>query len=114
MFLDDIKLVAKNERGLDSLIQTVRVLNTDIGMKFRLEKCAMLVMKKGSVKIGWQKLPDDKVITSIHDENGYKYLGILQLGGVKMVLKSKLKRRKYNNCHKHLGSAINSIFCTFP
>ena len=108
MFMDDIKLVAKDERGLDSLIQTVRVISTDIGMKFVLEKCAMLVMKKGKVsKSDAIKLPDDKVIRSIHEENGYKYLGVLLLdrvmcdaikekvgteykGRVKKVLKSKL------------------------
>ena len=49
MFIDDIKLFAKDESELDALIQTVRVVSTDIGMKFGLEKCAMLVMKRGKV-----------------------------------------------------------------
>ena len=45
IFMDDIKLFANDESGLDALIQTVRVVSTGIGMKFGLEKCAMLVMK---------------------------------------------------------------------
>ena len=48
-------------------------------MKFGLEKCAVLVMKRGKVtKSDGIRLPDDRVIKSIHEENGYRYLGILQ------------------------------------
>ena len=31
LFMDDLKLYAKSERGLDSLVQTVHVLSSDIG-----------------------------------------------------------------------------------
>ena len=34
---------------MDSLVQTVRASNEDIGMKFGIEKCAMLVMEKGKI-----------------------------------------------------------------
>ena len=47
MFMDDIKLFAKNEKELETLIQTVRIYSQDIGMEFGIEKCAMLVMKSG-------------------------------------------------------------------
>ena len=74
MFMDDIKLFAKYESELDALIQTVRFASTDIGMKFGLKKYAMLVMKRGKVtKSDGIRLPDDRVIKSIHEENGYKY-----------------------------------------
>ena len=43
--MDDIKLFAKNEKELETLIYTVRIYNQDIGMGFDIEKCAMLVMK---------------------------------------------------------------------
>ena len=43
--MDDLKLYAMNEKGVDSLIQTVRVFSEDIGMEFGIEKCAVLVMK---------------------------------------------------------------------
>ena len=49
MFMDDIKLYAKNESGLDALVQSVRVVSNDIGMEFGVEKCAMLVIKRGKV-----------------------------------------------------------------
>ena len=34
LYMDDLKLYAKNEKELDSLVQTVRVFSNDIGMQF--------------------------------------------------------------------------------
>ena len=47
MYMDDIKLFAKNEKELETLTHTVRIYSQDIGMEFGREKCAMLVMKSG-------------------------------------------------------------------
>ena len=47
MYIDDIKLLAKNEKELETLIHAVRIYSQDIGMEFGIEKCAMLVMKSG-------------------------------------------------------------------
>ena len=47
--MDDLKLYSKSEKALDSLIQTVRIFSEDIGMQFGIDKCAMLVMKKGEM-----------------------------------------------------------------
>ena len=40
--MDDLKLYSRSEKGLDSLVQTVRVFSEDIGMEFGTEKCAVL------------------------------------------------------------------------
>ena len=37
--MDDLKLQAKNEKGFDSLFQTVRIFSGDIGMEFGRDKC---------------------------------------------------------------------------
>ena len=47
MYMDDIKLFAKNEKELETLIHTVRIYSQDIGKEFGIEKCAMLIMKDG-------------------------------------------------------------------
>ena len=47
LYMDDLKLHATTQRGLDSLIQTVRVFSTDIGMEFGIDKCAKLAVKSG-------------------------------------------------------------------
>ena len=62
LFMDDLKSYSRSEKGLDSLVQTVRVFSEDIGMEFGTEKCAMLVMAKGKiVKSVGIKLPDGKL-----------------------------------------------------
>ena len=55
----------------------------DIGMEFGLEKCAMLVIKRGvKVKSEGIVLPSGDVIKEV-EQCGYKYLGILQESDVK-------------------------------
>ena len=66
LFMDDLKLYSRSEKGLDSLVQTVRVFSENIGMEFGIEKCAMLVMEKGkAVKPVAVELPDGKVRVSL-------------------------------------------------
>ena len=56
LFMDHLKLFAKNEKEIDSLVQTVRIF---IGMKFGLEKCAAMTMKRGKrVHLDGIALPD--------------------------------------------------------
>ena len=45
--MDDIKLFAKNEKELATLIQVVRIYSQDTGMKYSIEKCALLIIKSG-------------------------------------------------------------------
>ena len=45
--MDDIKLFSKNEKDLETLIQTVRIYSKRIGMEFGIEKCVMLIMRSG-------------------------------------------------------------------
>ena len=47
MYMDDIKLFAKNEKVLKILIHAVRIYSQDIEMEFGIKKCAMLAMKSG-------------------------------------------------------------------
>ena len=42
MYMDDIKLFAKNEKELETLIQAVRIYRQAVGMEFGIEKYAML------------------------------------------------------------------------
>ena len=47
MYMDGIKLFAKNEKELEALTHVVRIYSQDIGMEFGIEKCAMLDRKCG-------------------------------------------------------------------
>ena len=45
LFMDDLKLFAKNEYQIDNLVNTVRTFSEDIKMEFGLPKCRVLIMK---------------------------------------------------------------------
>ena len=49
LFMDNLKLYSRSEKGLDSLVQTVRDFKEDIGMELGIEKCAMLIIEKGKI-----------------------------------------------------------------
>ena len=64
--------------------------NIDIGMEFGFEKCAMIVMKAGTkVETTGIHLPNGERIKEL-DNNGYKYLGVLQECG---ILQKDMKER---------------------
>ena len=47
MYMDDIKLFAKKEKELETLVHTVRIYSQDTGIEFGIEKFTMLVIKSG-------------------------------------------------------------------
>ena len=49
--MDDLRLhvYAKTSSQLDSLIQTVRIFSNDTGIKLGIEKCAVLIIKRGKM-----------------------------------------------------------------
>ena len=61
--MDDIKLFAKNEKELKTLIQTVKIYSQDIEMEFCIDKCTMLVMKSGKRHIteGTEPTNEEKI-----------------------------------------------------
>ena len=81
LFMDALKLYSRDEKGLESLVETIRVFSEDIGMEFGIDKCALLKMEKGKiVKSVGIELPNGKVINLLLEGESYKYLGILQAG----------------------------------
>ena len=49
--MDDVKLLGKKEKELETLIQTISIFNQYIEMAFGIEKCGMLIMKSGKWQI---------------------------------------------------------------
>ena len=47
--MDDLKLYAKSERKLDWFIQAMRIFSDDVSMVFSLDKCVVLVVKRGKI-----------------------------------------------------------------
>ena len=44
MFMDDIKLIAKKEKELETLIKSVEIYSEVTWLEVGIEKCAMLIM----------------------------------------------------------------------
>ena len=42
LFMDDLKLFSKSEEQMDTLVRTVYVFSTDIGIEFGMKKCGIL------------------------------------------------------------------------
>ena len=105
LFMDDLKLYTQSEKGLDSLVQTVRVFSEDIGMEFGIEKCVMLVMEKGkTVKAVGIELPEGKAIKQQEGES-YKYLGILEAD---KLLEEKMKLNVSKEYIRRLRTVLKS------
>ena len=86
MYVDDIKLFAKNENELATVIHTIRIYSRDIGMEFGREKCAMLVMKSSKQQLtDGMELPNQDKIKTLAENETYKYLGILEADTIKQV-----------------------------
>ena len=117
LYMDDIKLYAKSERDIDSLIHLTRIFSEDIGMTFGLDKCGRLINKRGNMKTSQGiELPNGH-INDIAES--YKYLGIIQSYGnhykevrdkatseyrkrIRLILKSQLSG-------KNIVTAINTF-----
>ena len=124
IYLDDLKLFAKNEKVLETLIHAVRIYNQDIGMEFGVEKCAMPVMKSGKRHLTYgMELPNRDKIRMLGEKESYKYLGILEADTIKRVkMKEKIKKEYLKRtrklfetklCSRNLIKGINTWVVPF-
>ena len=117
MYMDDIKLIAKNEKELETLIPLVRIYSQDIGMEFVREKCVMLIIKsrKGYRAEGIEQKNQNKIRT-LGEMETYKYLRILETSTIKhAVMKEKIKKeylmrtRKLLEIKQHCKNLIKGV-----
>ncbi|TWW78234.1 hypothetical protein D4764_11G0003550 [Takifugu flavidus] len=79
LYMDDIKLYAKNERDIDSLIHLTRIYSKDIWMSFGLDKYERMISRRGKViTTDGVELPEGNIADL---QDSYKYLGIPQANG---------------------------------
>ena len=109
MYMDDIKLFAKNEKELETLIHAVRIYSQDIGMEFGREKCAMLVMKSGKQYMSDRmELPNQDKIRTLGEKEIYKYLSILEADTIKQVeMKDKIFFKYLRRTRKLLETKLS-------
>ena len=110
MYMDDIKLFAKNEKELETLIHAVRIYSQDIGMEFGIEKCAMLVMKSGKRHMtDGIELPNQDRIRTLEEKETYKYSGILEADTIKQVqMKDTIQKEYVRRTRKLLETKLSN------
>ena len=108
LFMDDLKLFGKTKDQIDSLVQTVQIFSEDIGMEFGLKKCGILVLRKGKLIAGEGiHLPNDRLMKEVTEE-GYTYLGILELDKIKeREIKKNIDREYKRRLRLILKSKLN-------
>ena len=108
LYMDDIKLFARSEEQLDSLVKAVKEYSDDIKMEFGLDKCAVIKMERGKRRsFDGITLPDGGKFDDV-EEGGYKYLGILEADKILHdEMKKKVKREYLRRTRKILKSMID-------
>ena len=56
LFMDDLKWYSRSEKGLDSLVQTVRLFSEDIGMEFGIEVCYVSNGERKDCEVSWYRV----------------------------------------------------------
>ena len=89
-------------------MNTVRIFTGDIQIKFGLQKCATLVMRRGKkIEDDGISMLDEQVIEDLGEES-YKYLEILEADKIKMEeMKGKVRKEYYRRIRKVLESKLN-------
>jgi hypothetical protein len=108
LYMDDLKIFARNEKDLTALLNTVKIFSKDINMEFGLEKCATMSLKRGALKN--QKpieLFDGETIDPITGD-GYKYLGVIEGDNIKHTeMKTRVQKEYFYRLRLLLNSKLN-------
>ena len=76
----------------------------DIGMNFGMDRCAIVAMEKGQVARTVDSAANGERMRTV-DEDGYKYLGILQLDD---VLNTDMKDKIKKECGRRIKLVLRS------
>ena len=110
LYMDDLKLYAKNDKQLERLLTIVKKFSDNIQMQFGLDKCAKASFKKGKLTKTTHIEQDDKsIIQELDPDGAYKYLGIFESNDIKhATMKEKVRKEYYRRVKMVLKSELNS------
>ena len=83
LYMDDLKLFAKNDSQLGILLRTVKMFSDDVGLTFGLDKCAKFTITRGKANpTGDVHLEPVSTIHELQVGETYKYLGFFETEGL--------------------------------
>ena len=108
LFMDDLKLFGKNEKELETLMNTVRIFSNDIRMDFEINKCGVLIMKRGKLsKVRGSKYHKERLSKSLIRRMATR--SVLETDSIKdKEMKTSLKREYLRRIRTILKSKLNS------
>ena len=105
LYMDDLKLYGKSNDQIDSLVRTVYLFTSDVGMEFGVKKCGTIVLKRGKmVECNRIELANGEVIKRITEE-GYTYLGVMELD---QVMEEQMKKKITKEYYRRLKLILKS------
>ena len=105
-FVDDLKLFSTNINNIKCLLDIVTILSSDIGMRFDVDKCAFVQIKKGKLVQNPEPLKvNDLVIQPVPTGDTYTYLGIDENTAYDGPLNKAKLTKEYLNCIKKIWSS---------
>ena len=106
IYMDDLKLFARDDRELEGLLRTVKNFSDDIGMEFGLDKCAKATFKRGKLAHTTNiDLDGGTTIRDLHPGEIYKYLGINEGQGIQHA---KMKESIRKECIRRVRAINNT------
>ena len=95
LFMDDVKLYGKSKNEIKGLVSTAEVFSQDIGMEFSINMCGVIIINRGKVKsTDGIELRSGEKVREI-EEDGYKYLGILDYDNKEQEIKDKFRNEYF-------------------
>ena len=96
VYMDDLKLFAKNNSQLHVLLRTVKMFSDDVGLVFGLDKCAKFTVTRGKAsQTGDVQLEPDSIIRELNVGESYKYLGFFEGEGLDCNVSKELILQEY-------------------
>jgi hypothetical protein len=112
LYMDDIKLFARNAKELKLLISEVKRYSDQMKMSFGIEKCKIVHIKHGELDRtsdeGYKINHDEIIKTLRQDQDAYKYLGILELTQIKHTeMKTQIRTEYVKRIKNILSSELS-------
>lgn len=110
LYMDDLKIFAKNEDQLRQTMHIIKTFSDDVKMDFGLDKCGTVVVKRGK-RVNSQniQLNDGSTIKNLDQNDVYKYLGVDENDDIDHKgMKSKITQEYYRRVRMVLRSKLNS------
>ena len=83
LYMDYLKLYAKDDGELEGLLRIVKGFSDNIGIEFGLSKCVKATFERGKLENSDHvRLDEETMIKDLEQDKVYKYLGIDESSGI--------------------------------